>query len=239
MTKRISLWSGPRNVSTALMYSFRQRPDTSVVDEPLYAHYLKRSGAAHPGRDEVLAAQDHNGESVVREVILGPVPTEVLFIKNMAHHLGGVDWSFLVELDNVILTRDPSEMLPSLNQQLSEPDLEGTGLPMQVALLDAILDEGADPIVLDARLLLTDPGSVLTGLCERVGMEFDEAMLSWQPGPVPEDGVWAPHWYDNVHRSSGFSAYRPKQVEVGESLQPLLAQALPLYERLTAYAIQP
>lgn len=234
---RISLWSGPRNVSTALMYSFRQRIDTTVVDEPLYAHYLARSGVEHPGRDDVLAAQDNDGERVVRDLILGPARTPVLFLKNMAHHLGGLDWAFLAELHNVILTRDPAEMLPSLIKQVSEPDLEGTGLPMQVALLDAILDEGDDPIVLDSRLLLIDPEGVLTRLCQRVGLEFDSAMLSWPAGPVPEDGVWAEHWYHSVHRSTGFGPYRPKNEEVPERLRPLLAQATPLYERLFAYAL--
>lgn len=234
---RISLWSGPRNVSTALMYSFRQRSDTTVVDEPLYAHYLVRSGVDHPGRDDVLAGQDNDGERVVRDVILGPSRTPVIFFKNMAHHLGGLDWAFLAELYNVILTRDPTEMLPSLIQQVPEPDLEGTGLPMQVALLDAILDEGDDPIVLDSRLLLEDPERVLTQLCHRVGIEFEPAMLSWPAGPVPEDGVWAEHWYHSVHRSTGFAPYRPKNGEVPDRLRPLLAQAIPLYERLLAYAI--
>lgn len=236
---RISLWSGPRNVSTALMYSFRQRSDTTVVDEPLYAHYLTRTGAVHPGREDVLAAQDHDGERVVRDVILGPVPTPVLFLKNMAHHLGGLDWSFLAEVHNVILTRDPADMLPSLVEQIPEPELEGTGLPMQVRLLDAILDEGDDPLVLDARLLLADPAGVLSQLCERVGIPFEDEMLSWPPGPVPEDGVWAEHWYDSVHRSTGFSAYRPKSEPVPERLDGLLTQAVPLYERLAAYALRP
>lgn len=237
--KRISLWSGPRNVSTALMYSFRQRSDTTVVDEPLYAHYLRRSEVEHPGRQEVLADQENDGEKVVRDVILGPVATPVLFIKNMAHHLDGLDWSFLAGLHNVILTRDPAEMLPSLIQQVPDPDLDGTGLPMQVRLLDAILDDGDDPIVLDSQLLLTNPPSVLAQLCERIGISFEEAMLSWEPGAVPEDGIWAPYWYDSVHRSSGFAPYRPKPDTVPQHLVPILTASIPLYERLLAYALRP
>lgn len=219
------------------MYSFRERTDTTVVDEPLYAHYLIRSGVVHPGRSDVLAAQDPDGESVVRDVILGPVPTPVLFIKNMAHHLRGLDWSFLTQLHNVILTRDPAEMLPSLVRQLPHPDLDGTGLPVQVELLDAMLADDVDPLVVDSRLLLTDPSAVLTELCQRLGLDFDPTMLSWTPGPVPEDGVWAQHWYDSVHRSHGFAPYQPKEEPVPEQLEPLLAQATPLYERLLAYAI--
>ena len=236
---RISLWSGPRNISTALMYSFRRRPDTTVVDEPLYAHYLRRSGVVHPGRDDVLADQDSDGENVVRDVILAEVPTPVLFVKNMGHHLRGLDWSFLSQLHNVILTRDPAEMLPSLIRQLPDPDLEGTGLPVQVELLDATLADDRQPLVVDSRLLLTDPRSVLTKLLEAVGLDFHEAMLSWPPGPVPEDGIWAPHWYDSVHSSTGFAEYRAKQESVPRHIEPLLAQAAPLYERLLAYAIRP
>lgn len=236
---RISLWSGPRNVSTALMYSFRQRSDTTVVDEPLYAYSLERFDIDHPGRDEVLAVQDTDGERVVRNVILGPVPTPVVFFKNMARHLEGLDPTFLAELHNVILTRHPAEMLPSFIKQVPEPDLDMTGLPMQTVLLDSVLEQGGDPLVLDARLVLTDPPAVLAELCRRVEIPFDEAMLSWEAGPVPEDGVWAPYWYDSVHRSTGFGPYRPKEEKVPESLEPLLARAVPLYERLLAYAITP
>ena len=164
------------------MYSFRQRSDTAVVDEPLYAHYLAATGVEHPGRDEVLAAQDTDGERVVRDVILGPSTRPVLFLKNMAHHLVDLDWAFLSELHNVILTRDPAEMLTSYIKQVPNPTLEGTGLPMQVRLLDAILDEGQDPLVLDSRLLLTDPRSVLSKLCDRIGIPFEEAMLTWPAG---------------------------------------------------------
>lgn len=236
---RISLWSGPRNVSTALMYSFRQRSDTTVVDEPLYAYSLDRFDIPHPGREEVMATQDTDGEAVVRDVILGPVPTPVVFFKNMARHLQGLDRAFLVELHNVILTRDPAEMLPSFIKQVPEPDLDMTGLPMQVSLLDSILEEGKNPLVLDARLVLTDPAAVLEELCDRIGIPFEEAMLSWPAGPVPEDGVWAKYWYDSVHDSTGFAPYQPKDEKVPDRLQPLLAQATPLYERLVAYALRP
>lgn len=238
-TTRICLWSGPRNVSTALMYSFRQRSDTTVVDEPLYAYSLERFDIDHPGREEVVAAQSTDGERVVREVILGSYPTEVVFFKNMARHLEGLDRAFLSEVHNVILTRSPGEMLPSLIEQVPRPDLDMTGLPMQMVLLDHMLRQGDDPLVLDARLLLTDPASVLGRLCEQLGIPFQEEMLSWPAGPVAEDGVWAEYWYDRVHRSTGFAPYRPKDQPLPERLEPLLAQAAPLYERLLAYAIRP
>jgi len=237
MTLRICLWSGPRNVSTAVMYAFRQRPDTSVVDEPLYAHYLAASGVQHPAFQDVICAQDSDGTHVVETVVFGPSPTPVMFFKHMAHHLVDLDLEFIDRVENVLLTRDPVEMLPSLAQQVPNPTLEGTSLPMQVRLLDRIIASGRDPIVLDSRLLLLDPEGVLRQMCQRLGLEFEPDMLSWPPGPKPEDGVWAPHWYHNVHRSTGFEPYRQKGDPVPPHLIGLLAECRPLYERLAAHAI--
>jgi hypothetical protein len=234
---RLSVWSGPRNVSTALMYSFRQRSDTVVVDEPLYGHYLRTSDAEHPGAREVLATMDNDGERVVREVILGPCGRPVHFFKNMAHHLPGLDPAFLDSITNVLLIRDPTEMLPSLARQLGTPTLRDTGLREQVFILDAILARGGRPIVLDARELLLDPPGVLQRACAALGIPFEEAMLSWPAGPKPEDGVWARHWYHNVHASTGFAPYRPPQDEFPAHLEPLLQQCLPLYGRLGSYTI--
>lgn len=235
---RICLWSGPRNVSTAVMYSFRERSDTSVVDEPLYAHYLARTGVEHPAVQDVIAAQDADGDHVVETIILGPSPTQVRFFKHMAHHLIGLDLAFLDRVENVILTRDPAQMLTSLVHQVPNPTLEGTSLPTQVSLVERAERLGKRPLVLDARLLLLDPEGVLKELCAALGLPWEEAMLSWPEGPKPEDGVWAPHWYDNVHRSRGFGRYREKDEPVPARLTGLLAECRPLYERLLAYAIK-
>lgn len=239
-TVRISLWSGPRNVSTALMYSFAQRSDTRVYDEPLYAHYLSRTSARfyHPGAEEVLRSQEQNGEKVVRELLLGPSPHPVLFFKNMTHHLVELDWHFLMHLKNVILTRDPREMLPSYAKQVEEPSLRDTGYAVQVEILEFLDSRGCTPLVLDAGELLLNPWKVLTELCDRLGLEFQEEMLEWKAGPRPEDGVWARYWYENVHRSSGFQPYRPKIEPFPPRLRPLLDECLPCYERLRARALK-
>ena len=158
--KRICLWSGPRNVSTALLYSFAQRNDTRVVDEPLYAHYLRASGAGHPGRNGVLAAQDSDGERVVRGIVLGPCARPVLFLKQMAHHLVDLDLQFLRKTANVFLTRDPEQMLPSLMNQIRRPTLIDTGLAWQCALLDMLEDWGLQAAVLHSRQFLLDPEGV-------------------------------------------------------------------------------
>jgi len=234
---KLNVWSGPRNVSTALMYSFRQRSDARVVDEPLYAHYLAATGADHPGAEEVLASMDRDGERVVREVILGPCERPVRFFKNMAHHLVGLDRDFLGEVRNVLLARDPREMLPSLARQIPSPTLRDTGLAEQVEILGTMLERDERPVVIDARELLLDPPGVLRRACEGLGIPFESAMLSWPAGPKPEDGVWAKHWYDGVHASTGFEPYRPKTGPFPERLKPLLDECLPLYERLRPHAI--
>lgn len=234
---KLSVWSGPRNVSTALMYSFRQRSDTAVVDEPLYAHYLVTTGADHPGVGEVVASMDRDGERVVREVILGPCERPVLFFKNMAHHLAGLDRGFLGSIRNVLLIRDPREMLPSLARTLPSPTLRDTGLAEQVEILETVLEHDEAPIVLDARDLLLDPPGVLRRTCGHLDLPFEEAMLSWPAGPKPEDGAWARHWYENVHASTSFEPYRPKTSPFPDTLKPLLEECLPLYERLRRYAM--
>ena len=236
-TLRINLWSGPRNVSTALLYSFAQRPDTRVVDEPLYAHYLRVSGADHPGRDEVLAAMEQDGERVVREVVLGPCDRPVLFLKQMAHHLVALDRGFLADCTNVLLVRDPREMLPSLVNQLHLPTLRDTGLAMQSELFEELRGLGQEPPVLEARRLLENPRGVLVELCRRLGLPFEEGMLSWSAGARPEDGVWARHWYHNVHKSTGFDEYRPKTAPFPKELELLLAECRPHFELLESHAI--
>ena len=238
-TKRICLWSGPRNVSTALMYAFAQRSDTEVVDEPLYAHYLYNTdrAAAHPGPAEVMASMSTDGEQVIREVILGRCEKPVLFMKQMAHHLIHIDCGFLWQTLNVFLIRDPREMLPSLMKVIGTPRVADTGLKTQHDLFVALRAVGQSPPILDARLLLEDPSGVLCQLCERLGLRFAPEMLSWRAGGCPADGVWAKYWYQNVHRSTGFAPYRPKSEPFPVELEGVLAECLRYYEVLRRKAI--
>lgn len=236
---RISLWSGPRNISTALMYSFAQRPDTQVFDEPLYGHYLARTKARHyhPGAEEVIRSMDCDGQRVVQRILLGPHDRPVVFFKNMTHHLVDLDWGFLLKLSNVLLTRDPRDMLPSYAAVVELPTLADTGYADQVRLLNYLRQQGQDPPILESARLLQDPERVLSELCRRLNIPFDRAMLHWDAGPRPEDGVWARYWYASVHRSTGFSPYRPKTDPFPERLRPLLDECLPYYEILAEGAI--
>jgi hypothetical protein len=238
MTTPICLWSGPRNVSTALMYSFAQREDIRVVDEPLYGHYLRSSGAEHPGRKQIAANMNCDGAAVMQELLAEQErdSSHRLFLKHMAHHLVDLDLGFLDATSNIFLIRDPREMLPSLTIQLPHAGLADTGLKRQWQLFDGLRTAGRTPAILDSRELLLDPAGILTQLCEHLGLEFDPCMLHWEAGPRPEDGIWAPHWYHAVHKSTGFAAYQEKS-EFPEKLERLLADCKPWYDKLFENAL--
>ncbi len=238
-TLRISIWSGPRNISTAMMYSFAQRADTRVVDEPLYGYYLAQTNARdyHPGADEVLATQETDGPTVIEEIILGPCDRPILFLKSMTHHVEGLDWGFMQKLCNVMLIRQPSEVLTSYAKNVHDVSLRDTGFAEQIAIFDYLQSHGQRPPVLDAKEVLLNPRGVLGKLCDQIGIPFDEAMLTWPAGPRPEDGAWAKYWYHSIHRSTGFQQYKPKDEPLPEHLLPLLEVCRPLYDRLRELAI--
>lgn len=232
---RIAMWSGPRNISTAMMRSWGNRPDTSVCDEPLYAHYLRATGVDHPGAAEVVARHETDWRIVV-EGLTGPIPRgrAIWYQKHMAHHLlPDIDRGWLGDVTNCFLVRDPREMLTSLIKVLPDPALPETGLPQQVEIFRRERDRtGTTPPVLDARDVLENPRGVLGALCDHLGVPFDESMLAWPPGPRATDGVWAKHWYDAVEASSGFKPYRPKRDELPERHATLYEQCLTLYAEL-------
>ncbi|HSJ28759.1 MAG TPA: sulfotransferase family protein [Acidimicrobiia bacterium] len=241
MTLRLCVWCGPRTISTALMYSFAQRSDTTVVDEPLYGHYLRVTAAGdyHPGAAEVIASMESNGANVVRNVILGDYSTPIVFFKQMTHHLVDLDRDFLDRTVNVILTRDPRDMLRSYAAVVETPGLLDTGYLQNAQLLAELRARGQDPVVLDSTVTLRDPEGVLRRLCDRLQIPFDPAMLSWKAGPRPEDGVWAPHWYGSVHRSTGFGPPTTHQDPFPAHLEGLLEACLPYYRTLSELALTP
>lgn len=236
---RLCVWSGPRNISTALMYSFAQRADTTVYDEPLYAHYLVNSPARdyHPGADEIIATMENDGEKVVADTILGPQPTGIAFFKQMTHHLVELDQSFMAETVNVMLTRHPRDMLPSYARQVSKPTLRDVGYKMHLDLVEFLRALGQEPAVLDSEATLRNPRGVLRELCDRIDIPFNEAMLSWSAGARPEDGIWAEYWYDSVHRSTGFQVYEPSTEPFPEHLKALFDECMPYYVALAKEAI--
>ncbi len=194
---RIHLISSPRNLSTALMYSFAQRADMRVVDEPFYAYYLARSGVDHPGREEVLASQPQDVEGVLHG--LDAIDDrQHLFLKGMAHHCEGIPAPRLAGMTSVFYIRDPKRIIASFAEVIPNPGLRDIGLRMSVELLESLQRVGGKCMVLDSDDLLADPRGVLASLCDALGIGFDERMLRWEAGPRPEDGVWASHWFSDT-----------------------------------------
>ena len=221
------------------MYSFAQRDDVRVVDEPLYGHYLHVSGAEHPGREEIVGAMNCDGDAIMRDLIEQSTksPETTLFVKHMAHHLVQIDLQFLERCSNIFLIRDPREMLPSLTVQLPHASLDDTGLKKQWQLLQDLRSNGQQTIVLDSRELLLDPEAVLRQLCNKLDLTFEQRMLHWPSGARSEDGIWAKHWYQAVHKSTGFSDYQAK-THFPVALETLLDECLPWYDKLFALAIR-
>jgi Sulfotransferase domain len=231
---RLAVWSGPRTISTALMRSWENRPDTIVIDEPLYAHYLNATGLDHPGRDEVIGAGETDWRNVVA-TLLGPVPdgTGVFYQKHMAHHLlPGMDRGWVTDLTNVLLIRDPREVVASYVRSRTAVSADDLGLPQQIRLYDELAAAGAPPPVIDARDFLLDPESYLRTMCRHVGVDFTSRMLAWPPGRRDTDGVWGRYWYDAVWRSTGFAEYRPRDPQLDGHAATVAEVCRPLYERL-------
>ncbi len=226
------MWSGPRTVSTALMRAWENRPDTVVADEPLYAFYLDRTGIAHPGREQVIASQPTSWQAVISQLTTAPLPAgrTVFYAKHMTHHLlPEVDRDALAPLRHAFLIRDPRELLASYARVRATPTLDDLGIWQQAEIFDRF----GGPVI-DARDLLEHPEPVLRALCAALGVPFTTAMLSWPAGPRDTDGVWAPHWYESVWRSTGFGPYHPPEGALPPRLAALAGQCQPFYERLRA-----
>lgn len=235
---RIAMWSGPRNISTAMMRAWENREDCAVSDEPLYAAYLATTGIDHPGRDEVIAAGETDWRRVA-DALLGPVPggKAVWYQKHMNHHLlADMDTDWVLGLRNVLLIRDPSEVVASYIKSRAAVTPDDIGLPQQGRLFDLLCDAlGEAPIVIDAGDFLRAPEAHLRALCGRLGIAFTPRMLSWPAGPRDSDGVWAPYWYDAVWRSTGFEPWRPREDTLTGEALAAADICRPIYERLREY----
>jgi hypothetical protein len=239
--KRIAMWSGPRTISTAMLRSWGNRSDTFVCDEPLYAHYIKVTDVAHPGREEILSSGETDWRRVVAW-LTGKIPRgkAIFFQKHMAHHLlPGMGREWLIALENFFLIRDPREMLTSLAGVVPEPRVEDTGLPQQRELFEMLRETtGTAPPVVDAKDILVDPGAVLKRLCGALNVRFERSMLAWDPGPRDTDGVWAKYWYSAVLKSTGFQAYVPKRDPVPAHLRDVYEECVVHYESLHAHRLR-
>jgi hypothetical protein len=242
---RVAMWSGPRNISTAMMRAWGNRPDTSVVDEPFYAFYLNATGKKHPGADEVIAVGETDWRKVVAQ-LTGPIPesrhkrpSHVFYQKQMTHHLlPEVDREWLGAVTNCFLIRDPREVIASYLKKREDPALEDLGFVQQAEIFDFVRERtNAIPPIVDAKDVLENPERILRLLCEAVGIEFSESMLSWPPGLRETDGIWANYWYGEVARSTSFRPYRAKHAEIPAHLREVHERCRECYERLYEYRL--
>lgn len=241
---RIAMWSGPRNISTAMMRSWGARADCIVSDEPLYAHYLstldESKSAEHPVYQQVIKSQETDAKKLA-SMLTGPIPDNkpIWYQKHMAHHLTidcGMDW--LASLTNCILIREPAAMITSFIKVIDNPTPNDLGLPQLLRIFEWVNNNTeTTPTVLDSKDVLTDPAKTLNTLCDRIGVPFDNSMLAWEPGPRPEDGVWAPHWYASVYQSTGFSPYVPKDEPVPNRLSGVLEDCQAIYDQLAQHKL--
>lgn len=238
---KIAMWSGPRNISTAMMYSFGNRPDCFAWDEPFYAFALHERGHDHPMRDEIIAAQESDWQKLVATCTSNPANGALVFYqKHMTHHmLPGFDKSFIHQLNNAFLIRKPERVLASYAKKWHEVTLREIGFIEQLEIFDAVADKlGHAPPVIDSDDILANPEAMLTKLCTSLGIAFDKAMLSWPKGPKSFDGVWAPHWYNAVWNSTGFGAPADQESDdLTDALKRVADEARPLYEKLKAFKI--
>lgn len=237
---RIAMWSGPRNISTAMMRAFGNRPDTAVYDEPFYAAYLSESGIDHPMRGEVLAAGEADWRKVV-DALFAPLPQgrTVHYQKHMTHHmLSGIGRDWMDRVASAFLIRRPHNVLASYVKKREAATLEDLGFMQQVDLFDMVCDrKGEAPPVVDARDVLENPEGTLRALCARLEIPFSEKMLSWPKGLRESDGVWAHHWYQTVAASTGFARPGPDVETLPPHLRRIADAAMPAYEKLRAYRV--
>lgn len=240
MTVRVAMWSGPRNISTAMMRAWENRADCVVSDEPLYAHYLAHTGLDHPARDEVIADGETDCEAVVA-ALTGPAPGDapVWYQKHMTHHLlPHIDHGWIHQLRNVLLIRDPREVVASYVKSRAHVEPDDIGLRQQVQLYDELAASGDAPPVIDSGDFLRAPQAHLRALCAWLGIDFSDRMLHWPRGPRASDGIWAPHWYAHVWESTGFEAPLPRAIELTDEAAAVAEACLPHYRRLHALRLR-
>ena len=238
---RIAMWSGPRNLSTAMMRSWENRGDCFVSDEPFYAHYLAETGSDHPAREEVIADGECDWRKVAAAMV-GEIPQgqPIWYQKHMCHHmLPHVDHDWMSGLAHAFLIRDPAQVVASYLRSRDTVSAEEIGLPQEVQLFDEVCDHfGSAPPVIDADDFLADPEAQLRALCTHFGIPFREGMLHWPAGPRDSDGIWAPHWYAAVWNSTGFESPQPRDIELEGEAARVAEKCRPLYEKLHVHRLR-
>lgn len=241
MTRRVAMWSGPRNISTAMMRSWENRPDCNVVDEPFYACYLQETGLEHPCRAAILDSQSGSRDAVVAQLTHTEVGSPLQYQKHMTHHMPrGMDMQWCAELVHCFLIRDPAEVIASYLQKMPEVSEDAIGIVRQAELFEEISTvTGSPPLVVDSADILRDPAAVLEQLCARLGVDWlPDSMLRWPAGRRDSDGVWASHWYQSVEASTGFARYQPKEIALSGEHRALADAMAPHYQALARHRLR-
>ena len=232
LRNKICLWSGPRNISTALMYSFNSRKDTIVFDEPLYAHYLHYSGVKHPGRKEILDSYNSNGDQIVNDIILKDYEQSISFFKLMSHFSIGLNLSFLEKVQNILLLRNPLDVILSYDKVIQNPTLDDIGVLHQYNLFTYFNQNDIEYIIVSSEDILENPKKTLIKLCDRLNINFTDEMLRWKKGPKDIDGIWAKYWYSGVHKTDRFILNKKKRINLRKENILLYDNSLEYYNLL-------
>ncbi|MFT4938199.1 MAG: hypothetical protein ACI88A_001223 [Paraglaciecola sp.] len=240
MTTRIAMWSGPRNISTAMMRSWENRADCEVIDEPFYAFYLNQTQSPHPYFDEILHSQSINFSEVAKQLSQAPCKTQIQYQKQMTHHmLKGVDLSWTKDLKHCFLIRDPAQVVNSYTNSRGVCNAEDIGIIRQAELYQQISHISGQTIpVIDSNDVLKEPQFILSELCQRLNLPFDPMMLNWPVGSRSSDGVWAEHWYHSVEKSTGFAQYSASTFTLNAAQLDVVEQVKPHYEQLAKLRIK-
>lgn len=239
MIKRIAMWSGPRNISTAMMRSWENRPDCSVIDEPFYAHYLAQTQSPHPMFDQIIASQSVDYADVANEMSRGSCDTELQYQKQMTHHmLPNCDLAWTVHLTHCFLIREPAQVVNSYTNSRGECHADDIGIKRQFELYEAISRMTGQTIpVIDSNEVLRNPEDTLTKLCKALDVPFSRAMLTWPAGRRESDGVWASHWYKSVEVSTHFSSPTQNAFSLDARQQAVVEEVQPYYQKLQQFLI--
>lgn len=231
-TQIIHAISGPRNISTALMYSFAQRPNCAVIDEPFYGVYLQEHGHDHPGRDATLASWPTSSEEAIQSIQHAALGYRELYLKNMAHHMEGESWEWAAGACHVFWIRHPRKVIQSFTKVMKNITMNDIGLNQEWDQWQTIQTLPGPKIIVDSDEMLEDPAHTMPQVCEALGITWEPAMLSWSQGPKAYDGPWWPHWYDAVHRSTGFGPGKILPPPMRPEYETVAEAALPAYEHL-------